>query len=122
MKIEGENVLRHVDMTTHNKKNTIGMVMGSMIAPVMIKVEDTTEKCPYCKKDKHKFADIIGSSNGNGQTLRKNIIKKIEQHRWYTKSSSLQAHHLICSESMDDDDWYRFCLDFGYDLNHKKMV
>ncbi|MCP4325610.1 MAG: DUF4150 domain-containing protein, partial [Alteromonadales bacterium] len=30
MKIEGKNVVRHADMTTHNKKNTIGMVMGSM--------------------------------------------------------------------------------------------
>jgi hypothetical protein len=102
-------------MTTHNNKNTIGMVYGSSTKPVVI----DKEKCPYCKKDEHKLADKWGNNNGDGQKLRANIIKKIEDHRWYTEANSLQAHHLICSESMDDDKWYKYCLDFGYDINHK---
>ncbi|MCP4474226.1 MAG: hypothetical protein GY821_06610, partial [Gammaproteobacteria bacterium] len=103
-------------MTTHNKKNTMGMVFGSSTKPQPIE----KEKCPYCKKDEHALVDKWGSNNGVGQTLRKNIIKNVEDHDWYTETNSLQAHHLICSESMDDDDWYQYCMDFGYDINHKK--
>jgi len=46
VKIEGKNVVRHADMTTHNKKNTIGVVFGSSTTPVTIKIEK--EKCPKC--------------------------------------------------------------------------
>ncbi|MCP4485833.1 MAG: DUF4150 domain-containing protein [Gammaproteobacteria bacterium] len=114
VKFEGKNVVRHADATMHNKKNTMGMVFGSAATAAMIKDdEEEKEKCPYCNKDEHDFADKWGSNNGNGQALRKNIIKKIEDHKWYTKASALQAHHLICSESMDDDDWYQFCKNFG---------
>jgi uncharacterized Zn-binding protein involved in type VI secretion len=119
MRIEGRNVVRHADTTMHNNKNALGMVIGSMTAPIAIKIEDTTKKCPYCKKDEHAFTKERGTNNGNGQALRKNIIKNIKDHPWYTKSNSLEAHHLICSESMDSDNWYQYCMDFGYDINHK---
>lgn len=46
-KIEGKNVVRHADMTTHNKKNTIGMTIGSMTAPVIIKDDDKKYKCDW---------------------------------------------------------------------------
>jgi hypothetical protein len=46
-------------MTTHNNKNTIGMVYGSSTKPVVI----DKEKCPYCKKDEHKLADKWGNGN-----------------------------------------------------------
>ena len=116
VKIEGKNVVRHADMTMHNKKNTIGTVFGSSTKPQSIK----KEKCPYCKKDEHQFADKWGNNNGNGQALRNNIIENIDSHHWYTKANALQAHHLICSEAMDDDDWSKYCMDFGYNINHKK--
>jgi len=115
-KIEGQNAVRHADMTTHNKKNTLGTVYGSSTQPQSIE----KEKCPYCKKDEHKLADKWGNNNGHGQTLRKNIIENIEDHRWYTEANALQAHHLICSEAMDDDKWSNYCKDFGYDINHNK--
>lgn len=116
VKFEGQNAVRHADMTTHNSKNTIGGVFGSSTTPQPIE----SEKCPYCKKDEHKLADKWGNHIGDGQTLRKDIIANIEDHVWYTGSNSLQAHHLICSEAMDDDDWSKYCKDFGYDINHKK--
>jgi len=61
----------------------------------------------------------FGNNSGDGQTLRKNIIKNIEDHRWYTKPGALQAHHLICSESMNNVKWSTYCSDFGYDINHQ---
>lgn len=45
VKIEGKNVVRHADTTTHNKKNTIGVVFGSSTTPVILK-----------KKEKYKCA------------------------------------------------------------------
>jgi len=118
VKIEGQNVVRHMDMTTHNKGNTIGMTYGST-APAGGPFDDLVEKCPYCKKAEHPFADKQGDHVGNSQALRSNIISKIEDHIWYTGPNALQAHHLICSESMKDDDWAQWCTDFGYDINHK---
>ncbi len=115
VKIEGQNAVRHADMTTHNKKNTMGTVYGNSTKPQPIE----KEKCPYCKKDEHKFADKWGNHVGDGQGLRKNIIENIEDHSWYTETNALQAHHLICSEAMDDD-WSKYCKDFGYDINHQK--
>jgi len=109
--------VRHMDATTHNKKNTMGMVLGSATAPIIITEEEL--KCEYCKKTKHDFAKNWGTSIGNGQTLRKDIITDIKTHPWYSRAYSLQAHHLICSEAMDDDDWYEYCILFGYNINHK---
>lgn len=40
VKAEGEGVVRHMDMTTMNKTNTIGMVLGGMTSPSVIQVED----------------------------------------------------------------------------------
>ena len=82
-------------------------------------MKEEKETCPYCGKDKHDFAKKWGTNAGVSQTLRKNIIPKIEDHGWYTGSGSLEAHHLICSEAMDDDKWSDYCTKFGYDINHK---
>ncbi len=40
VKAEGKGVVRNMDMTTMNKMNTIGMVLGSMTSPTMIRVEE----------------------------------------------------------------------------------
>jgi len=117
VRIEEKNVIRHMDATTHNHGNTLGTVYGSSTEPVK-PIEE--EKCPYCKKTRHDFVNTFGSNVGDGQELRKNIIKNIEDHRWYTQSNALQAHHLICSESMNDTKWSTYCEDFGYNINHQK--
>ncbi|MEM9103839.1 MAG: AHH domain-containing protein [Pseudomonadota bacterium] len=80
--------------------------------------EEEVDKCPYCGQPQHDFAQHWGNSVGNGQRLRKNIIDPIEDHPWYTGAHALQAHHLICSEAMNDDDWPEYCRQFGYDINH----
>lgn len=40
VKVEGEGVVRHLDATTMNKANTIGVNMGMATAPTKIDVED----------------------------------------------------------------------------------
>ncbi|WP_444996648.1 PAAR-like domain-containing protein [Aliikangiella sp. IMCC44359] len=119
VKFEGQNVVRHADMTTHNAKNTIGMTVGTSTTPSTIEVEEL--KCEYCGKTQHKFAKKKGNSVGSGPRLEKNIFKgkKKKDHDWYTGAWSLQAHHLICSEAMDDDDWPIFAPLFGYNIDHE---
>ena len=117
IKIEAQDVVRHADMTTHNAKNTVGMAYGSSTAPATIEEEDLS--CPYCGKPEHNTARKRGTHIGSGQALRKNIIDPIENHQWYTGPNSLQAHHLICSEAMDDEGWSEYCPSFGYSINHQ---
>ncbi len=121
VKIEGKNTVRNMDLFMSNNKNTPPAPL--MQAPVIIALTaddpEEEEKCEYCDKEVHKFATKSGSNIGNGQTLRKNIIKDLSEHPWYTGDYSLQAHHVICSESMDDDDWSEYASIFGYDINHE---
>ncbi len=115
VKIEGQNVVRHMDATFHNKKNTMGTVYGGSTTVPTIE----PEKCPYCDKPEHQFAEKWGNHIGDGQALREAIISNIEDHAWYTEANALQAHHIICSEAMDNDDWSTWCTQFGYEINHK---
>lgn len=119
VKVDGKNVPRLGDMMIQNKKNTPPMpeVQAPLIVAAVAKKKD---KCKFCKKDEHDYADKPGSSQGSGPKLRRSIIKKVKTHGWYSGWRSLQAHHLICSESMNDDDWYKYCQLFGYNINHKK--
>lgn len=77
------------------------------------------EECPYCDKPEHQFAEKWGNHIGDGQALRKAIISNIEDHAWYTEANALQAHHIICSEAIDDDGLSNWCTQFGYEINHK---
>lgn len=95
------------------------MELGEPVAVSSVDPEDKDE-CFYCKKKKHKLAKKPGNHCGSGQTLRKNIIAKIEDHAWYSGGNALQAHHLICSEAMDDDKWPDWCADFGYNIDCKE--
>lgn len=101
---------------TNSGKVAIWLKLGKAIV-----IDSCTEdKCVYCKKKEHPFANESGNSASSGPTLRKNIIAEFENHSWYTGSWSLQAHHLICSEAMDDDNWPVWCQRFGYDINCKE--
>ncbi|VAW64392.1 hypothetical protein MNBD_GAMMA11-3265, partial [hydrothermal vent metagenome] len=117
VQIEGQNTVRHMDVTTHNHGNTMGAVYGSSTAPTTIKDEKTL--CDYCKKPVHEFAKKRGTNNGDGQELRESIIADIADHRWYTGPNSLQAHHLICTEAMKGGDWGDITWEFGYSINHR---
>ncbi len=95
------------------------MQIGEQAYVAVIVDDDAQDKCKYCGKPKHPFAAHPGNNIGNGQKLRASIISDVKQHHWYTGSGSLQAHHLICSEAMDDDNWSDWCFEFGYDINDK---
>jgi uncharacterized Zn-binding protein involved in type VI secretion len=118
VKFDGKNVVRNSDPFVGNDRNTPpGMIMQAQVVVPPPKEEE--DKCKYCKKEAHSFAKKVGTNVGSGQKLRENIISKIENHKWYTGGGSLEAHHLICSESMDDDDWSEYCAKFGYNINRK---
>lgn len=64
VKIEGKGVVRHADMTTHNKGNTIGMVYGSITPPLKIDDSEKTYKCKWKNcKGQHSF-EIKYSNDG----------------------------------------------------------
>lgn len=120
VKIEGKSVVRNADPYLGNGRNTPpAPIMQAQVAPAILPPAEE-EKCPYCKKKKHDLAKKPGNHCGSGQTLRKNIIAKIEDHSWYSGNHALQAHHLICSEAMDDDKWPGWCADFGYNIDCKE--
>jgi hypothetical protein len=79
--------------------------------------------CEYCGKPAHSFASEWGWHVGSSGVLRDNILmgREVDSHPWYTGRWSIAAHHLICSESMaDDEDWGRYCREFGYDINRRE--
>lgn len=122
---EGKNVVRNFDPFTGNDKNTPpAPIMQAQVAPAMgiTLQEDKPEKCEYCKKKQHKFPGKSGNNIGSSGTLSQRIFagKEKADHRWYTGGFSLQAHHVICSESMNNDEWAQLCRTFGYDINRKE--
>ncbi|HWV15852.1 MAG TPA: PAAR-like domain-containing protein [Cellvibrio sp.] len=120
VKTEGKNVVRNTDPFLGNNRNTPpGPILQAQVTPVILPPTEE-EKCPYCKKKKHDFAKKPGNHCGNGQKLRKKIIADIKQHQWYAGSHSLEAHHLICSEAMNDVKWPDWCADFGYNIDCKE--
>lgn len=96
----------------------------SVFIPDTGSVEEKPEppKCKFCKKAVHPFAEKPGTNHGTGPKLDAQIHSggaDKKQHPWYTGGWSIQAHHLVCSEAMDDDDWTELCRLFGYDINRK---
>ncbi|NTX54616.1 AHH domain-containing protein [Myxococcus sp. CA039A] len=78
------------------------------------------QPCRFCGKPAHATAEAPGWNVGDPEKLGSNILRgaEPESHPWYTGRRSIAAHHLICSESMaDDEDWSRYCWLFGYDIN-----
>jgi hypothetical protein len=71
-----------------------------------------------------------GNHIGSGPALRQDIYAKAYNKFNYRLPSdhplseiggdSSQAHHLICSEAMNDEDWPFVCAIFGYDINDAK--
>ena len=123
VKIEGKNVVRNADPFTGNDRNTPpGPIIQSQPAPggrLAEKEEKAT--CAYCDKDEHKFTHRTGQNVGMSGTLSRNIFdgQDKEAHPGYSGLSSLAAHHIICSESMDEKPWATRCREFGYNINHK---
>ena len=72
-------------------------------------------------------SNVNGNNIGSGPALSKQIFKIKYSGKGYKKNyhhplsvkngPPAQAHHLICSEAMDDDDWFEICCVFGYDVN-----
>jgi hypothetical protein len=90
-------------------------------------------KCPNANpKVKHP-----SNVKGTGADLTKGILAnpkndytEIEDHPWFFKRQqgsvqrrSLEAHHIIVSETMNNPDLKEMCEDFGYNINsHKNGV
>ncbi len=92
--------------------------------------KDYNAKCPSANSKVKYPSDVKGT--GGKLTERivlnpKNDYKKIEDHPWFFKRQqgsvqrrSLEAHHLIVTESMKNPDFKEICKDFGYDINNHK--
>jgi len=94
VKFEGKNVVRHLDMTTHNKKNTMGAVVGSATAPMVAKKEKQYQ-CEW-KSCKGKHDSKIEYDN-DGCTVRGEYTG-IWQEPWFgvtskTSSKITLAHY-----------------------------
>jgi hypothetical protein len=128
VRIEGKPVVRNLDLFTLNDRNTAPFpIMQPQVArPVAGRADEKTrgdEKCPYCGKERHEFArGRMGNHLGNSLRLRANILegRRLEDHPWYAGRWSIAAHHLICSEAMDNEDWAGFCRQGGYDIDRKQ--
>jgi len=100
--------------------------------------KDYNKNCPLC----HKGARQKGKNKGNSTTLSNRIMTQValtekaknpsyaipkykekvktKNHPWYVKKGSLQAHHIICSETVDSDRWKDYFDMCGYDINCKE--
>ena len=123
VKIEGKSVVRNTDLFTGNNRNAPpAPIMQSQPAPIVADpFEDEVENCPYCDQPEHEFPRKSGSNMGSSMILANKIFKDRdkEDHPWHSGPFSLQAHHIICSEAVDSEDWAEFCQQFGYNINHK---
>ena len=75
-----------------------GNVMTQMTLGVSVSVDqeqDDEEKCEYCDKDRHDFADTWGSNIGNSGKLSRNIVSSSNNHIWYAGFRTIAAHHII---------------------------
>lgn len=86
--------------------------------------KEETVCCPYCENPLTEcglaYDQQRGQHIGSGQTLARNMWgDNLAQHPWYTGSGSLQAHHVTCSETMNNEDWKQYCREFGYDINRE---
>lgn len=104
----------------------IGSADGKTGVPqrITLNIEDEI-RCPWCKSlmDDCELAwdQVRGQHIGDGQKLARDMWKrKLSEHPWYTTEASLQAHHVICSEALNNDDWLCFSREFGYNINRKE--
>lgn len=120
VKVEGKGVVRNTDPFFGNNHNAppAPVMQAQVVLALMPPPKD--KPCSYCKKAPHEFSKKAGTSAGSGPKLRKKIIAEVEDHPWYTGKGSLQAHHLIPTAQVLENDWPTWCAEFGYDINRKE--
>ena len=106
--------------------------------------EKEKKKCTVCLKaynakcpNANPKVNYPSETEGSGSALTKQILAnrdndylKIEEHPWYFQRKqgsknrrSIEAHHIIVSETMTNPDLKEMCEDFGYNINsHKNGV
>jgi hypothetical protein len=95
------------------------------------KVDKNRVPCSWCGKfDPPHNEDLkeAGTNVGNSQNLSKILMKSYggvpaREHPLSMPKgmgSCAQAHHLICCEAMDTDEWGVVCSNFGYNINCKE--
>lgn len=103
VKAEGEGIVRHMDLTTMNNSNTIGMNYGAATSATTITVEDATVDSIYLLR--FEFIDSLGQhlKSVRYKTLPKG--QKSDIHSSNTKtnttgktfvSSTTQNEHIDC--------------------------
>lgn len=72
------------------------------------------------KAGRSKAERLRTNPNNLSPTALAEAIKKCKTDFIKQFSRTAAAHHLICSESMNNDEWKDICETFGYDINHWK--
>ncbi|MCP3165756.1 PAAR-like domain-containing protein [Myxococcus qinghaiensis] len=131
VKIEGRSVVRNFDLFTLNERNVppFAIVQPQGTAPTATQVNELSasqvvERCSWCGKEKHPFdtKGRVGSNQGSSAVLGRNMLEgqALATHTWYAGPFSLAAHHLICLEALDKEDWALYCARFGYHPDRKQ--
>lgn len=88
--------------------------------------------CTFCKDEHIHNPVYVGQGNnvGHSQILARTLMKSygnkppkqhpLSMYKYRKKGSSAQAHHLICSEVMDDEEWAEISSNFGYNIDCKE--
>jgi hypothetical protein len=131
VRIEGKNVVRNFDLFTLNDHNVppSPIVQPQVSRPLSGRVDTReeskpVESCEYCGKEKHPFdtKGRIGGNLGSSAVLGRNMLqgKELATHPWYVGPFSVAAHHLICLEALDNEQWAKLCPRFGYHPDRKE--
>ena len=128
--IEGKAIVRNTDIFTSNKMNTPpAPVMQAQVAPgVAAPIKDVALKCPKCDKDFNRNCLLAkkpsklakGTNKRNNYTLYKGIKDSTGKafpkgHPWYNGPRSLEVHHCIDVDSVDD--LGKLFKQFHYNIN-----
>ncbi|MBZ4420424.1 PAAR-like domain-containing protein [Myxococcus sp. RHSTA-1-4] len=66
-------------------------------------------------------AHPVTYSLGSSAVLGRNMLegRELSTHPWYAGPFSLAAHHLICLEALNNEEWALICVLFGYHADRK---
>ena len=122
-------MVRNTDLHVSNKKNTPpAPIMQAQVPPgVAAPIKDVALKCPKCDKDFNRNCMLAstpviskGTNKRNNYTLYKGIKDSTGKafpkgHPWYNGPRSLEVHHCIDVDSVDD--LGKLFKQFHYNIN-----
>jgi len=104
VKAEGEGIVRHMDLTTMNNKNTLGMNFGAPTAPTNIKTVDVKDDPIYTLR--FEFVDELGQQIKGLEYKAVPAGKKEDLHIADAKTNVYGKTHIVSTEQNESVDCY----------------